>query len=142
MTTTEGNANRFGGTASTTSRKTFSPPQMELLGALNRAVVVDPIFKGVHIDTEIPLPRDEHRANGNQLAYYPDIALRDTRSGLRYALEVMGEGSKSDDPVRHQWLLEHGYLPLYFENSEVRHAMHLVMRRIRQTVQMMRVLFS
>jgi very-short-patch-repair endonuclease len=129
-------------TASAFSRKTFNPDQMALMARLNEAIVRDPVFKGVEMMGEKALPRAEFTRDGKQKHFYVDIALRDPRTGLRYALEVMGEGSKSDDPERHAWLLENGFIPLYFDNQDCRHSMKFVMRRIRQTLVIMRTLLA
>jgi hypothetical protein len=39
-------------------------------------------------------------------------------------------------------MLEHGFIPLYFENKDIVHSPHLVMQKLKFTVKTMRILLN
>ena len=124
------------------SRKAYTEEENLLAARINAAITgKDSVLRDCLLLQNEPLPREgETNRDGKQKCYYPDVLLFDQRSLLRFGVEAMGEGSKSDDFHRHQWLVEHGVIPLYFSNHEIKADMGLVMRTIRTRVQLGRLM--
>lgn len=127
-------------TASATSKKTYSPPAMKLAAMLNEAIRKDLTFRQTSICIEFILERPEIHAGTNSHKFYAvDVLLMDNVTGISFALEAMGEGSKSDDILRHKFMCDHGIIPVYIQNHDIDHAPHLVMREIRMKLKLLRM---
>lgn len=130
-------------TASATRKAMMSEPQLKMAAKLNALILSDPTFKTFQLLSidYTAFEREETRANGESRVYVPDILLLDKLTGIRYSIECMGEGSASDDPLRHDFFIRHGIFSYYVENRDVTHAIHLVVRDLRLKVKLMRALW-
>lgn len=124
MTTTE--TKSFASpTASSFRRPAFTDAQMRMADWLNKA--------HVPFDIEKELPIAEKKTLRIDIAV-PVI------NGTALAVEVMGDGSKSDDDLRDRLLREHGYVPLYFPNKMVELYPGYCVSRVKQAMALIKTI--